>query len=96
MEQERKRYLSCREKFEDGVLRVDACSDRYLTPRRFQYRTRSEDLPSYSFGSRELREEAALIRDAHQFIASGFKIQASESVEDFVVRCGDSAEKEAV
>ena len=45
MSQVKKEMLKKNEKFEDGVLRADACMERYLTTRDSQYRTHQEDLP---------------------------------------------------
>ena len=96
MRQERKRYFSFREKFEDGVLRVDACSDRYSLPRELQYRSYLEDLPSQSFGSSAVRDEMALIRDVHRLMAIGFTPIGSETLEEFVARHCDFLGKEVI
>ena len=96
MGQERKRYFSFGEKFEDGVLRADACQHRYSMPRDMQYRTYSEDLPSRSFGMSAVREERRLMEDARWLIASGFQLKASETLENFVARHSDFLGKEVV
>jgi len=86
MRQERKVHASRSEKFEDGVLRADACSERYALPRDMQYRTAAEDLPAYSFGASALREEGRLMRDVHELMSLGLVIQGTESPEKFVAR----------
>lgn len=96
MRQERKRHFDMREKFEDGVLRADACSGRYPLPRDLQYRTPFEDLPSLAFGGRALREERLLMRDAHRLISVGFSLHGSETLEEFVSRHSDYLEKEVI
>ena len=87
MRQERRRGFYRSEKFEDGVLRADACSDRFSIPRDKQYRTALEDMPSYSFGSRALGQERALMADVYRLLAAGFTICGAETLEDFVARC---------
>lgn len=96
MGQERRRDFGFREKFEDGVLRADACSARYSIPRGLQYRTSYEDLPSRAFGASAIREERALIRDAHRLISAGFVLYGSETLEEFIARHSDYLEKEVV
>ncbi|MEW6008217.1 MAG: hypothetical protein AB1629_01095 [Candidatus Omnitrophota bacterium] len=87
-------YSSAKErKFEDGMLRVDACMERYSTSRDSQYRTSFEDLPSYSFGSSAVREERRLMRDVHRLISAGFVPQAWESLEEFVQGHSDVLEE---
>lgn len=76
-------------KFEDGVLRADACMERYTSSRNSQYRTSFEDLPSYSFGSSALREERRLMRDVYRLISLGFR-PSSESLEEFVQKHKES------
>jgi hypothetical protein len=76
-------------KFEDGVLRVDACFARHSLPRKYQYRTWQEDLPSSSFGRSALREEYCLQRDVHRLISAGLTPQGHEGLEEFVERYRD-------
>lgn len=78
------RMFGRNEKFEDGVLRTDACMERHLTPRRSQYRTSFEDLPEGSFGLSALREERRLMRDVYKLVSKGFKPDGSETLESFV------------
>ena len=80
-------------KFEDGLLRTDACMERHLTPRESQYRTSLEDLPEASFGVSALREERRLMRDVYKLTARGFKPDASETLEAFVERHRDLIEE---
>ncbi|MFH1799106.1 MAG: hypothetical protein ABH844_07225 [Candidatus Omnitrophota bacterium] len=89
MSQEKKEILKKNEKFEDGVLRADACMERYSTSRNSQYRTYSEDLPANSFGLSALWEEKRLMRDVYQLMAKGFKPNGSESLESFVEKHRD-------
>lgn len=89
MRQERKDTLKGFEKFEDGVLRADACMERHATSRDFQYRTSFEDLLSYSFGSSALWEERKLMGDVHRLISLGIRPSGSESLEDFAERHKD-------
>lgn len=89
MRQERKDILKGSEKFEDGVLRADACAERYSTSRHSQYRTPFEDLPSLSFGSSAVREENRLLRRVHRLRAYGYLPHPWESLEEFVERYHD-------
>ena len=75
-----------REKFEDGVLRTDACMERYSIPRKYQYRTSFEDLPSYSFGLSAVRQERRLMRDVYRLTELGFRLSGPEPLEEFVAR----------
>jgi len=86
MRQESKEVSRNSEKFEDGVLRADACMERYSISREDQFRTFQEDLPSFSFGRSAAWEERRLMRDAHRLIALGLKPLGSEPLEDFVDR----------
>ena len=89
MSQVKKEMLKKNEKFEDGVLRADACMERYLTSRDSQYRTYQEDLPANSFGLSALWEERNLMKNVYQLMAKGFKPSGSESLEDFVEKHRD-------
>jgi len=89
MSQEKKEILKKNEKFEDGVLRADACMERHLDNRNSQYRTSFEDLPEKAFGSSAVWEERRLMRDVYQLIAKGFKPSGSESLESFVEKHRD-------
>ena len=93
-----KRYFSSaqKEKFEDGVLCTDACMQRYSIPRKYQYRTSFEDLPSYSFGLSAVWEEKRLIRKVHQIMEKGFRPKGDESLEVFVERYKDVLEGEVI
>lgn len=93
MMQERKRNQDRPEKFEDGVLRADACFDRHSLPRKHQYRTWQEDLPCCSFGSSAVREEQRLLRDVHRLLAIGLAPAGHESLEEFVERYHDCLEE---
>ena len=84
MSQVKKEMLKKNEKFEDGVLRADACMERYQSSRDSQYRTSQEDLPQNSFGLSALWEERRLMKDVYNLIAKGFKPNGSISLEDFV------------
>ena len=94
MRQERKDILKGSEKFEDGVLRADACAERYFSSRDSQYRTSFEDLPSLSFGSSAVREERRLMRDVHRLTAYGYLPHPWESLEEFVERYRDVLDEE--
>ena len=89
MSQEKKEILKKNEKFEDGVLRADACMERYSTSRDSQYRTHSEDLPEQAFGLSALWEERRLMKDVYKLMAKGFKPNGSESLESFVEKHKD-------
>ena len=93
MSQEKKEILKKNEKFEDGVLRADACMERYSTSRNSQYRTYSEDLPQSSFGLSAVREERRLMKDVYKLINKGFKPNGSESLESFVEKHRDSLDE---
>jgi len=85
-----------KERFEDGVLRADSCCDRHSLPRKYQYRTRFEDLPQYSFGRRALGEESELMRCAYYLKSLGFSLDVNEDIEGFVSRHKDRLEKEVM
>ena len=89
MSQEKRRMFRRNEKFEDGVLRTDACMERHVSSRDSQYKTRMEDLPQESFGFSALREERRLMRDVYKLAAKGIKPSGSESLEAFVERHKD-------
>ena len=94
MSQVKKEVLKKNEKFEDGVLRADACMERHLTSRNSQYRTCQEDLPQNSFGLSALWEEKRLMKDVYKLIAKGFKPNGSISLEDFVEKHRDLLDEE--
>ena len=94
MSQVKKEVLKKNEKFEDGVLRADACMERHLTSRNSQYRTYQEDLPQNSFGLSALWEEKRLMKDVYKLIAKGFKPNGSISLEDFVEKHRDLLDEE--
>ena len=89
MSQVKKEILKKNEKFEDGVLRADACMERYSTSRDSQYRTYQEDLPEQAFGLSALWEERNLMKYVYQLMSKGFKPSSSESLEDFVEKHRD-------
>ena len=89
MSQVKKEMLKKNEKFEDGVLRADACMERYQSSRDSQYRTHQEDLPEQAFGLPALWEERRLMRDIYQLMAKGFKPSGAESLESFVEKHRD-------
>ena len=94
MSQVKKEILKENEKFEDGVLRADACMERHLTSRNSQYRTCQEDLPQNSFGLSALWEEKRLMKDVYKLISKGFKPNGSISLEDFVEKHRDLLDEE--
>lgn len=94
MRQERKNFLKNSEKFEDGVLRADACMERFIAPRDSQYRTSEEDLPCFSFGTSALREERHLMRCVYYLMSLGFKPKGDELLEEFVERHKDLLDEE--
>ena len=75
-------------KFEDGLLRVDACFRRHNLPCKFQYQFPSED-NSWSFGRSALWEERRLQNKVAILLSKGFKPSADESLEEFVKRDHD-------
>ena len=89
MSQVKKEILKKNEKFEDGVLRADACMERYQSSRDSQYRTHSEDLPEQAFGLSALWEERNLMKNVYKLMAKGFKPNGSESLETFVEKHQD-------
>jgi len=89
MSQEKKETLKKNEKFEDGVLRADACMERYSTPRDSQYRTHEEDLQGQAFGLSALWEEKNLMKNVYKLMAKGIKPNGSESLESFVEKHQD-------
>ena len=84
MRKEINKALKGSEKFEDGLLRTDACMERHLGSRACECRTNLEDLPERSFGSSALREERRLMRDVYKLAAKGFKPNGFETLESFV------------
>ncbi|RJP29206.1 MAG: hypothetical protein C4533_05245 [Candidatus Omnitrophota bacterium] len=89
MSQVKKEVLKKNEKFEDGVLRADACMERYSKPRNSQYRTYQEDLPEQAFGLSALWEERNLMKNVYKLMAKGIKPNGSESLEAFVEKHKD-------
>ena len=84
MRKEINKALEGSEKFEDGLLRTDACMERHMSSRDSQYKTKLEDLPQESFGYGALREERRLMRDVYRLAAKGVKPNGSETLESFV------------
>jgi len=89
MSQEKRRMFRRNEKFEDGVLRTDACMERHLGSRDSEYRTHSDDLPEKAFGVSALWEERRLMRDVYKLAARGVKPTGSETLESFVEKHKD-------
>jgi len=89
MSQVKNKTFRRNEKFEDGVLRADACMERHTISRNVQYRTNEEDLPQNSFGLSALWEERRLMKSVYQLMAKGVKPNGSESLEDFVEKHQD-------
>jgi len=93
MRQEKEKSERKNEKFEDGVLRADACMERYSKTRNSQYRTYSEDLPEQAFGLSALWEERRLMKNVYKLLAKGIKPSGSESLETFVEKHSDLLEE---
>ena len=93
MRKETNRMFKGSEKFEDGVLRTDACMERHSTTRNFEYRTDLEDLPERSFGSSALWEERRLMRDVYKLTTKGIKPSGSETLESFVEKHKDDLDE---
>lgn len=79
-------------KFEDGVLRVDACFRRHSLPRKYQYQFPSED-NSWSFGRSALWEERRLQNKVAILLSKGFKPSPDETLEEFVQRHSELLEE---
>ena len=79
-------------KFEDGVLRADACFRRHSLPRRFQEQFPSEDNSS-SFGRSAVWEERRLQNKVAILLSKGLRLSSCESLEDFVQRHSDVLEE---
>ena len=94
MEKGTNRTLKRSEKFEDGLLRTDACMERHMGSRNSEYRTYSEDLPEKTFGVSALWEERHLIKDVYKLIGKGFKPGGSETLESFVEKHRDLIDEE--
>lgn len=94
MPQRRKDLLSYREKFEAGLLRVDACTERHYSSRDSQYRTKEEDVSVSSFGSSALREESRLMKTVYYLKSLGFSPDGDESLEEFVSRYSEYLDQE--
>jgi hypothetical protein len=93
MRQEKEKNERKNGKFEDGVLRADACMERYSKTRDSQYRTYSEDLPEQAFGLSALWEERRLMKNVYKLLAKGIKPSGSESLETFVEKHSDLLEE---
>ena len=93
MRKETNKMLGRNEKFEDGLLRTDACMERHMGSRDSEYRTYSEDLPEKAFGVSALWEERRLMRDVYKLIAKGIRPAGSETLESFVERYSDDLEE---
>ena len=96
MSQEKKETLKKNEKFEDGVLRADACMERHLTSRDSQYRTYEDDLPQNSFGLSAVWEERNLMKNVYKLMAKGLKPSGSESLESFVEKHSEQLDEEVI
>jgi hypothetical protein len=88
MRQERKEILKKNEKFEDGVLRVDACFGRHSLARRYQEQFWYED-PSLSFGRSAVWEEKHLLNKVAELFSKGLRPHKDQSLEDFVAEYSD-------
>jgi hypothetical protein len=89
MSQVKSKTFKRNEKFEDGVLRTDACMERHSVSRNSQYRSYQEDLPRNSFGLSAVWEERRLMKDVYKLISKGFKPNGSETFEAFVEKHRD-------
>jgi hypothetical protein len=89
-----KRYFdSAKErKFEDGVLRADACCDRHCLPRKFEEQMACEDI-SLSFGRSAMWEERRLQNKVAFLISKGCKLRSGETLEEFVERNNEVLEE---
>jgi len=96
MSQVKSKRFKRNEKFEDGVLRADACMERYQSSRDSQYRTHQEDLPEQAFGLSALWEERNLMKNVYKLIAKGFKPNGSESLESFVEKHSELLDEEVI
>ena len=92
MRQEREDILGNVEKFEDGVLRVDACFRRHSLPRRFQEQFPSED-SSLSFDRSAVWEEKRLLNKVAILISKGLRPSDNESLEEFVEKHSEILEE---
>lgn len=91
MRQERKDSLKNSEKFEDGLLRVDACFERHYCSRADEYLLPDEDA-SLSFGYSALWEEKRLLNNVAILISQGLYPGKDQSLEDFVAKYSDRLE----
>lgn len=82
-------------KFEEGLLRVDACFDRHSLPRKYQEVFPSEDV-SLSFGRSSVWEERRLLNKVAVLLSKGIRPLASEPLEAFVQRCGEILGEEVI
>jgi len=96
MSQVKNKTFKRNEKFEDGVLRADACMERYQSSRNSQYRTYQEDLPEAAFGLSALWEERNLMKNVYKLMAKGFKPNGSEPLETFVEKHRDLLDEEVI
>ena len=93
MNPEKKQFKS-NERFEDGLLRSDACIERHSMPRSSQHRTDMEDLPEKSFGMSAVWDERRLMNDVYKLISKGLKPKGSESLQSFVAKHRDLLDEE--
>ena len=94
MRKETNKMLGRNEKFEDGLLRTDACMERHLGSRDSEYRTYQEDLPEKAFGVSALWEERRLMKDVYKLVGKGIKPTGSETLESFVEKHKDLLDEE--
>lgn len=93
MRQEKNKNLKGNEKFEEGVLRSDACMERHSRSSISQYRTYSEDLPQNSFGLSAVWKERRLMNNVYKLISKGFKVKPAQSLEAFIEEHKDALEE---
>jgi hypothetical protein len=87
--QQKSYFGSAKERrFEDGVLRADACFERHSLPRKFQEQFPSEDT-SLSFGHSAMWQERKLQNNVALLLSKGFRLLATETLEEFVQRHAD-------
>lgn len=71
-----------RQKHEGGVLRADACMERHDISREDELDMRSDDL----YGKSEYRAEYRLFGAVHTLRSMGYKLEAGQSIEEFVAK----------
>ena len=94
------RNMRFRQRFETNddsgayKLTADGCCKKYQTPREEMYLTKWENrVRNLETFNRSDREEARIINKLAYYITNGYKLRVEETIEEFVVRCDEFANR---